>query len=125
MTADQVVAIIDNDQGVLKAIGRLLRAHGLRPEGFATVETFLARSGEEPACLVLDLARGDTSGFDLLHRLKSDGRRLPVIVITPMDDECTRRRAFAAGCVAFLRKPFAAAPLLAAIEDATPAARKP
>jgi FixJ family two-component response regulator len=119
MTIDQVVAIIDSDRGVLTAIARLLRAHGLRPEGFATVAAFLARSGEEPACLVLDLAPGDTCGFELLHHLKADGRLLPVIVISIADDESTRRRAIAAGCVTFLRKPFAAAPLLAAIGEAT------
>ena len=32
------IAIIDGDRGVRSAIGRLLRAHGYRPQGFASAE---------------------------------------------------------------------------------------
>jgi FixJ family two-component response regulator len=119
MTRQTVVAVVDNDRGVLSAIGRLLRAHGLRVESFASVGEFLARSSTEAlACLVLDIDPGSMSGFALLHCLKAGGSPLPVIIITAADDESARRRAIAAGCVAYLRKPFSAEALLAAIGEA-------
>ena len=114
-----VIAVIDRDRGVLAAIGRLLRAHGFHVEGFASVEAFLSRDCKaEPACLLLDVDLGGTSGFSLMHCLGAGDAPLPVIVITATEEESTQRRASAAGCVAYLRKPFSAADLIAAIETA-------
>ena len=116
---ETAIAVIDGDRGVLAAIGRLLRAYGFGVEGFASVEAFLARERRvEPACLVLDIELGGTSGFSLMHCLAAGDAPLPVIVVTSAEDETTRRRAYAAGCVAYLRKPFSAAALIAAIETA-------
>jgi FixJ family two-component response regulator len=114
------IAIIDSDRGVRRAIGRLLRAHGFRPQGFASAEAFLARGRtDDPACLVLDVELDGMSGIDLLHRLKADGSSLPVVIMTAVDDKITRRSADAAGCVAYLQKPSSAELLLAAIAKAT------
>jgi FixJ family two-component response regulator len=114
------VAVIDRDSGVRKAITRLLRAHGYRPQGYASAEAFLARGRtDDPACLVLELKLDGMSGIDLLHRLEADGLSLPVVVMTAADDETTRRNAITAGCVAYLEKPSSAEPLLAAIAKAT------
>jgi FixJ family two-component response regulator len=112
------IAIIDGDRGVRRAIGRLLRGHGFRPQGFASAEAFLARGRtDDPACLVLEVELDGMSGIDLLHRLKADG--FPAVIMTAADDEPTRRDAIAAGCVGYLRKPSSAELLLAAIADAT------
>ena len=114
------IAIVDNDRGVRSAIGRLLRAHGFRPQGYASAEAFLARGrSDDPACLVLDVALDGMSGIDLLHQLKADGSAIPVIVMTAADDETTRRNAVATGCIAYLQKPSSAEQLLAAIGKAT------
>jgi FixJ family two-component response regulator len=114
------IAIIDSDSGVRRDIGRLLRAHGFRPQGFASAEAFRARGRtDDPACLVLDVELDGMSGIDLLHRLKADGVLLPAVVMSAADDETTRRNAVAAGCVAYLRKPASAELLLAAIAKAT------
>jgi len=41
--AARFIVIIDSDAAARKAIGRLLRAYGFRPQGFASAEAFLAR----------------------------------------------------------------------------------
>jgi FixJ family two-component response regulator len=113
------IAIIDSDYGVRRAITRLLRAHGYRPQGYASAEAFLARGRtDDPACLVLEPKLDGMSGIDLLHQLEADGLSLPVVVMTAADDEATRRNAIAAGCAAYLQKPSSAEPLLAAIAKA-------
>jgi FixJ family two-component response regulator len=120
------IAIIDNDQGVRRAIVRLLRAHGFRAQGFASAEAFLLRGRiDEPACLVMDIELDGMSGLELLDRLKADGSTLPIVVMTAADDEKTPRSVLAAGCVAYLEKPASAELLLAAIEKAMPATGKP
>ena len=119
LAPQRVVAVIDDDVDILKAIGRLLKAHGFRLESFASAEAFLARdSAHELACLVLDIHLGGISGIELQRRLKASGCRLPIIFITAIVDDATRREAMAAGCVAYLRKPFAARLLIDAIGNA-------
>jgi FixJ family two-component response regulator len=119
LAPQRVVAVIDDDVDILKAIGRLLKAHGFRLESFASAEAFLARdSAHELACLVLDIHLGGISGIELQRRLKASGCRLPIIFITAIEDDATRRDAMAAGCVAYLRKPFAARLLIDAIDSA-------
>jgi FixJ family two-component response regulator len=114
------IAIIDSDRGVRGAIKRLLRAHGFRPQGYASAEAFLARGRtDDPACLVLDVELDGMSGIDLLHRLNADGASLPVVIMTAVDNGIARRNAVAAGCVAYLQKPSSAELLLGAIAKAT------
>jgi FixJ family two-component response regulator len=115
----QVVAVIDDDPGMLKAIERLLGAKGFDVEAFASAEAFLAgAAASEATCLVLDIHLGGMSGIELRRRLAESGSRLPVVFITALDDEATRKEAMEAGCVAFLRKPFLSHLLIDAIEKA-------
>jgi FixJ family two-component response regulator len=119
-SASRFIAVIDSDSGVRRAIGRLLRAYGFRPQGYASAEAFLARGRtDDPACLVLEVELGGMSGIDLLQRLRADGLSLPVVVVTAAAGEAKRHKAIAAGCVAYLQKPCSAELLLVAIADAT------
>jgi FixJ family two-component response regulator len=115
----QVVAVIDDDPAMRKAIERLLDAKGFDVEAFASAEAFLAgAAASEATCLVLDIHLGGMSGIELRRRLAASGSGLPVVFITALDDEATRKEAMEAGCVAFLRKPFLSHLLIDAIEKA-------
>ena len=115
----KVVTVIDDDPAMLKAIERLLGAKGFDVEAFPSAEAFLAgAAASEATCLVLDIHLGGMSGIELRRRLAESGSRLPVIFITALDDEATRKEAMEAGCVAFLRKPFLSHLLIDAIEKA-------
>jgi FixJ family two-component response regulator len=118
-TRRKVVTVVDDDPTMLKAIARLLGAKGFDVEAFASAEAFLAGgTATKATCLILDIHLSGMSGIELRHRLAASGSRLPVIFITALDDEATRREAMKAGCVAFLRKPFLSRLLLDAIEKA-------
>jgi len=115
----KVVAVIDDDTAMLKAIERLLRAKGFDVEAFASAEAFLEVAGASKAtCFVLDIHLGGMSGIELRRRLITSGAELPIIFITALGDETTRKEAMEAGCVAFLRKPFLAESLVGAIDKA-------
>jgi len=116
----KVIAIVDDDQTMLKAVTRLLSAHGFAIQAFDSAEAFLDRAkAADAACLVLDIHLGGISGIELRRRLKAVRSKLPVIFITAVDDEATQQEAMDVGCVAYLRKPFAADLLLGAIDKAT------
>jgi FixJ family two-component response regulator len=112
-----VIAIVDDDVSMLRALRRLLRSVGFAVVTFASAEEFL-QSGLQAhiGCLILDVMMAGMSGLDLLERLAASAVTLPVIIITAYADEQTRRRAEQAGVVAYLRKPFEEEALLEAIQ---------
>jgi FixJ family two-component response regulator len=116
----KVVAVVDNDPSVLKALERLLTAHGFVVESYISGEAFLQRGAQEQlACLVLDIHLDGISGIQLQRHLAASGSALPVIFLTALDSLDTRQDAMDAGCAAFLRKPIAASSLIEAIGNAT------
>ena len=114
-----VVAVVDDDPGVRKAVSNLLSAWGYRTELFASASDFLdAATRTEADCLVVDIQLGEISGIELGHRLAAAGCRFPIIFITGVEDEAIRHQAAAMGCIALLRKPFPGHSLLEAIVKA-------
>jgi FixJ family two-component response regulator len=115
----KVVAVVDDDPSMLKGLARLLDAYGFEPAAYGSAEAFLqCPATSDAACLILDIHLRGMSGIELRRRLTQAGSKLPVIFITAIDDEPTRLAADEAGCVACLRKPFAASLLMGAIAKA-------
>ena len=115
----RTIAIIDDNASLLQGLDRLLSAHGFHVRTFASAEAFLQDIATCNAdCLLLDVHLGGMSGIDLQRRLSSSSTDLPVIFMTAVDTEETRREAFDAGCVAYLRKPFLSKLLIDAINSA-------
>jgi FixJ family two-component response regulator len=114
------VAILDDDQSVRTALGRLLNASDMDAEAFATgVELFssFARKGK-PDCLVLDLQMPGMNGLDVLNYLREMNLRVPTVIITAHDEPGACEACIRAGAALHLRKPLDANALLAAIEKA-------
>ena len=115
----KVIAVIDDDLGILESLELLLSSCGYHTELFASAEEFLnAAPTLEAACLITDIHLGDISGVELVRTLCAEGFTLPVIFITGSHDELHRRQATELGCVAFLLKPFSAEPLIEAVAKA-------
>lgn len=112
----RTIAVVDDNPGMLQGLSRLLSAHGFRVRTFASAEAFLEAYVEcEVDCLLLDIHLGGMSGIDLQRQLISLGGEIPVIIMTALDSEVTRQRAFDAGCIAYLKKPFLSKQLIDAI----------
>ena len=119
MAQRTVVIVVDDDAGLLKSVARLLAHHGIESCTFASGEALLERDSVQTAnCLLLDIHLGGISGIELRRRLAASGLKCPVIFMTGDDDEATRNEAMDAGCIAYLRKPFAHDVLLDAISKA-------
>jgi FixJ family two-component response regulator len=111
----RTVVIVDDDDSVRRALGRLLRSVGLWVEAFATAECFLKAKQAVPGCLILDVHLPGMSGLDLQKHLDASGRKLPIIFITAYGNEQMREAALRAGAIAFLSKPFDELALLDAV----------
>ena len=120
-----LIAIVDDEEPVRKALTRLLRSAGLDVETFPSGVEFLeSLSTRRPDCVVLDLHMPQVDGFAVQARLAEAGNRLPVVIITGHDSDETRDRAMAAHPTAYLRKPVDDQTLLDAIELAIRRAQK-
>ena len=118
MIGAPVIAIVDDDASIRRALSRLVQARGYAVESFASARDFLdAVPHCRPACLVLDVHLNG-SGFELQERLAADGLKIPIIFITARDDQSTRRRLEKCGVVAYLWKPVDEQALLQAIQHA-------
>ena len=108
--AQPVIAIVDDDESVCRAMRRLVRSLGMDAETFNSGQEFLdlieAMPSYDADCVVLDVQMPELNGLEVQRRLAATGIRLPVIFITAHDEAGARERALAAGAVAFLRKPF-------------------
>jgi FixJ family two-component response regulator len=114
-----IIAVVDDEEAVRRALRRLLSAAGFAVEVFLSGEDFLASvASRVPGCLVLDLHMPAPDGFAVQTRLVQSGIRVPVVVITGHDMPGTRERVLALGASAYLRKPVDGQLLLDAIKTA-------
>jgi FixJ family two-component response regulator len=114
-----VIAVLDDDASVRKALIRALRVGGFSTVEFASGEELL-RSWrlDPPACLVLDLEMPGMSGIEVLEALKVAKAQFPVIFITAHDAPGAREKSMYRGAVAYLRKPIDIADLLETVKHA-------
>ena len=117
--APPIVYVVDDDASMREALAGLVRSLGIEPAVFASADEFLAQElDDRPSCLVLDVMLPGLSGLDLQRALVEAGDAPPIIFITGHGDIPMSVRAMKAGAVEFLPKPFAAADLAAAIDEA-------
>ena len=117
--ATPLIAIVDDEESIRKALGRLIRSARLDvvtyPSGDEFLEMVLER---KPDCVVLDLHMPNADGFRVQAWLAGIGVRIPVIVITGRDMPETRQLVMENGAFAYFRKPVDGDALLEAIDKA-------
>jgi FixJ family two-component response regulator len=114
-----LIAVVDDDPSVCKALRRLIAASKFDAVGFASGEIFLRDQAAHSAnCIVLDLHMPGLSGIDVMSALAAAGCASPVIIITGRDDPGSRAQCLAAGAYAYFRKPLDPPELLQSIENA-------
>jgi len=110
------VAVVDDDQSILKGLSSLLRSEGYLVEAYGGAEAFLASgAAAKAACLVTDIHMPGMDGLSLQRVMRAARPDLPIIVMTAFGDGATRARALADGAREILVKPFSAELLLSEI----------
>lgn len=119
----RLIAVVDDDPSVLRALKRLLSAWSYRAETYESARAFLNALGDgRPDCLIVDLHMPDMTGLELQRHLVRAQIDIPIIVITAHDEEGMRERCRSAGAKALLTKPLQERTLLDAIARASSAA---
>jgi two-component system, LuxR family, response regulator FixJ len=113
------VYVVDDDDGMRRALSLLLNTVGYRAAAFASPREFLDKFKTDSAgCLVLDIRMPDMSGLELQQHLNRMGSMLPVIFITGHGDVPMAVQAMKEGAFEFVQKPFRDQDLLDRINHA-------
>jgi FixJ family two-component response regulator len=113
------VYVVDDDEGMRRALSLLLNTVGYQTAAFASPKEFLAKfKADASGCLVLDIRMPGMSGLELQQHLNRLGSMLPVIFITGHGDVPMAVQAMKEGAFEFVQKPFREQDLLDRINHA-------
>ena len=113
------VSLLDDQEAVVVAAGRMLRAEGFAVRTWTSAAAFLeAYDSAIPGCLVSDVRMPDMTGLELQQALSARHLRTPIIFMTGVGDVAMAAQAMKAGAVTFLCKPVERAELVAAVREA-------
>ena len=113
------VYVVDDDDGMRRALSLLLNTVGYKTAAFASPKEFLDTFRPDAAgCLVLDIRMPGMSGLEIQQHLNRMGSMLPVIFITGHGDVPMAVQAMKEGAFEFVQKPFRDQDLLDRINHA-------
>jgi len=119
VASNSIAYVVDDDESMREAVGRLLRSVGLRVELFASAHEFLAfQMPDVPSCLILDVRLKGQSGLAVQEQIAAGELRVPIIFMTAHGDIAMSVKAMKAGAMDFLAKPFRDQDLLDAVATA-------
>jgi two-component system KDP operon response regulator KdpE len=114
-----LVLVADDDRAVREALERALQLAGYDVELASDGDAALAAiSQRTPDAVVLDVMMPGYDGLDVTRRLRREGNRVPVLLLTARDAVGDRVEGLDAGADDYLTKPFGVGELLARVRAA-------
>jgi two-component system, OmpR family, response regulator MprA len=109
------ILVVDDERAVRDSLRRALELEGYDVELAADGEEALERlsSNGEPDAVILDILMPRMDGLEVCRRLRREGHRLPVLMLTARDEVENRVSGLDAGADDYVTKPFALEELLA------------
>ncbi|WP_044871692.1 response regulator [Pseudomonas sp. LFM046] len=116
---EQVVYVVDDDQGMLDSTVWLLESVGLKALPFTSGRAFLdSCDASLDACVLLDVRMPGMGGLNVQEEMRSRGLDLPTIFVSGHADVPIVVRAFKAGARDFIEKPYNEQLLLDSVQQA-------
>ena len=112
------VMIVDDTLLNLRVLSKILSEQGHLVRGLSNGAMALTAAVSEPPDLILlDILMPDMDGYEVCRRLKANEqtRDIPVIFISALDEVLDKVKAFAAGGVDYITKPFQVEEVLARV----------
>lgn len=101
------VFVVDDDDGVRRALGTLMESVGYLYVAYPSAVEFLRHyNPAQPGCLILDIRMPEMSGLELQQELNRRGYHIPVIFVTGHGDVPMAVDAMKKGAFDFVQKPF-------------------
>lgn len=111
-----LVAIVDDDVAVRRALIRLVRALSYQSSDFPCGTQLIASFRNAiPDCVLLDYHMPEATGIQVMEDMKKAGFSIPVIMMSGFDRPGLCAECLRSGAATYLVKPLTAATLSAAI----------
>src|ERR671928_943210 len=111
------ILVVDDERAVRDSLRRALELEGydveLAADGVEALERLDANG--EPDAVILDILMPKMDGLEVCRRLRREGHRLPVLMLTARDEVENRVAGLDAGADDYVTKPFALEELLARV----------
>ena len=111
--------LVDDTPANLRLLSQMLSERGYRVRAVTSGSRALAAVGAAPPDLILlDIKMPQLDGYEVCKRLKEESqtRDIPIIFLSALDQTEDKVRAFAAGGVDYITKPFQIEEVLARVE---------
>lgn len=113
------VYLVDDEFAVRDSLMLLIESTGLQIKSFDSAEAFLNNyNPAHPGCLILDVRMPLMGGLELQEELSARHINIPIIFISGNADIPDSAKAFRAGALDFMEKPFDNSILLERIDEA-------
>jgi len=119
VTAARILVIEDHEDN-RRIVRDLLTSRGYEIVEAATgVDGVQLAIAQRPDLILMDIDLPDIDGYEATRRLKADPalRSIPVVAVTSYALSGDEARAMAAGCEAYVAKPFSPRALLAKVQE--------
>jgi two-component system phosphate regulon response regulator OmpR len=108
--------IVEDDPALRDMLAEYLEKQGLAVTVMSSAEDLLRRIHRlRPDLVVLDVGLPGMSGLDACRRLRAEGDRVPIVLLTARSEEVDRVVGLEMGADDYLGKPFSARELLARV----------
>jgi DNA-binding response OmpR family regulator len=114
------VLVVEDDPDLNSLVGAYVRLAGFAyRKALDGMSAIREAHDRPPALIVLDVMLPDSDGFEVCRRLKSEEEtaRVPILMLTALDQEEHRERGRSCGAAEYMTKPFDPEDLLAAIRN--------
>jgi DNA-binding response OmpR family regulator len=102
------ILLVEDHSRLAQSIIEGLAGFGLHVDLFATAGDGLAAAKSMSYdAMILDLGLPDRDGFEVIHELRAEGKRIPILVLTARDGIDDRVEGLDRGADDYLLKPFA------------------
>jgi FixJ family two-component response regulator len=105
-----LIAVVDDDVSVCRALKRLVRTHGINADTFTSGVDFLqmieTTPAFEPQCVILDVHMPGLDGFQVRTQLGTLRPHIPIIFLTAVAVPSKHAQRLTRGAVALFSKPF-------------------
>jgi DNA-binding response OmpR family regulator len=119
VTFPKLVAIVDDDQQLLLSISGLLRSFGIDALSFPSADDFFEARPAAIDFLIADVHMPGMNGLEMIQKLRKEGNKVPIIVLSALDPQVTREEALARGADAYFAKPVDADELIKCMAQIT------
>ncbi|AUD63574.1 hypothetical protein BK010_08735 [Tenericutes bacterium MO-XQ] len=112
-----MIYFVEDDQAIQYVIEKTIENAGFNGKGFSTGEAFMENfRKQKPDMVLLDVMLPDTSGLDLLKLIRKIDDKLPVMMISALQNEMDKVIALDLGADDYMTKPFGVLELTSRIQ---------